>query len=209
MAQIRSVNSKKKNAARHEFEKTVMQHLDALYGLGLSLARNKADAEDLVQESVLKALRAQESFKQGTNLKAWLFTILRNTFINEYRRRQKTVLQPAETEEDSEFSFYEAAMNRLQAKGNNREVVHPDALEPSRLEHVLGDEVTKALAVLSDEFREVIYLCDVQELSYEEIAGILAVPIGTVRSRLARARHTLQKLLWNYANDKGLFRKAS
>ena len=167
------------------FQDLALTHLDALYRHALSLTRHQSDAEDLVQEAFLKAFRSFHQFERGTNLKAWLFKILRNTFIGDYRKKKKIQEQQV-AEEASDFSFYAAAQEEVRKSSN----VLPleEALATSRLEHVLGDEVSKALDSLSEEFREVIFLCDVQEFSYQEISRILEVPIGTVRSRLARAR---------------------
>lgn len=192
--------------SHQEFQVIALKHLDALYRHALSLTRHQSDAEDLVQEAFLKAFRSFHQFERGTNLKAWLFKILRNTFIGDYRRKQK-IQDRTLSEEAAEFSFYAAAQE--EAKKSSNSLPLEEALATSRLEHVLGDEVSKALDSLSEEFREVIFLCDVQEFSYQEISRILEVPIGTVRSRLARARGSLQKLLWDYAVQKGLLRRPS
>lgn len=191
---------------RARFEEEALPHLDALYGMAYSLTRNRSDAQDMVQEAVLRAYRAFGSFEEGTHLKAWLFTILRNTFINSYRRKKKAGEQQA-LEGDPEFSFFGAAHEQVQALPAENPARR--ILDAEELEQIFGDEVTRALDSLSEEYREVIYLCDVQEMSYQEIADLLEVPIGTVRSRLARARSRLQKLLWDYAVESGLFRKTS
>jgi RNA polymerase sigma-70 factor (ECF subfamily) len=193
-----------KSADKKEFEKLALVYLDDLYRMGLSFTHNKADAEDLVQRSVMKAYRAFQSFERGTNMKAWLFKILRNTFISDYRRNKKHAVQSIEDDE-AEFSFYKAAQE--EARKASESISEEVVLDPSKLEYVLGDEVKKALDSLSDDFREAIFLCDVQGLSYVEMAEILDVPVGTVRSRLARARGQMQKVLWEYAKDKGLWRR--
>lgn len=186
------------------FEKEALVHLDAMFGLAYSLTRNRAKAEDLVQESILKAYRAFNTFEQGTYMKAWLFRIVKNTFISQWR---KAKVRPESKEIDDENfkSFYGEVYEQIPKKDNG--VPAEEVLDPEKLEHVLGDEIKQALEQLSEEYREVIYLCDIQEMSYQDIADILEIPIGTVRSRLARARKQLQKMLWRYAKDKGLWRR--
>lgn len=191
-------------ADKKAFEETALLYLNDLYRLGFSFTHQKADAEDLVQRSLLKAFRAFHRFERGTNMKAWLFKILRNTFISDYRQKKKHAVQSIEDDE-AEFSFYKAA--KEEARKVSDTIPEEQILDPAKLEYILGDEVKKALDSLSSEFREAIFLCDVQGLSYEEIAGILEIPVGTVRSRLARARAQMQKTLWEYAKDKGLWRR--
>jgi RNA polymerase sigma-70 factor (ECF subfamily) len=192
-------------ADRKEFERLALVYLDDLYRMGFSFTRQKADAEDLVQRSILKAFRAFHCFERGTNMKAWLFKILRNTFISDYRQKKRHAVQSIEDDE-AEFSFYKAAQE--EARKASEAMPEEAVIDPAKLEYVLGDEVKRALDSLSEDFREVIFLCDVQGLSYLEIADILDVPVGTVRSRIARARGQMQKLLWQYAKDKGLWRRA-
>lgn len=189
---------------KREFETLTMGYLDALYRQAYGFTYNAARAEDLVQDTYLKAFGAFDSFERGTKIKAWLFRILRNTFISDYRKKKR---EPEVPYADDYFSFYDAVAKDVQACGEK--VQDADSLDPFKLEQVLGDEVTKALEQLSTEFREVIYLCDVQELSYQEMASIIDVPVGTVRSRLARARAMLQKFLFDYAKNKGLWRRPS
>ena len=190
-----------KEVKREAFKQSILENLNGLYGFALSLTRNHHQANDLVQEACLRAWRGFHQFKEGTNFKAWLFTILRNTFINEYRREKRSPEKVSMDDEDN-FSFYAKAQAQLKTEGKHSV---PDALDPSKLEEVLGDEVHKALHDLPEEYREAILLSDVQDLSYADIAGVLDVPIGTVRSRLARGRAMLQKRLWDYAHSKGLF----
>lgn len=194
------------NSSKQEFERLALPYLDDLYALGVSLSRNRADAEDLVQESLLKAFRAFETFQPGTNMKAWLFTILRNTFINQYRRKVRAPEQKAQEGAEG-FSYFEEAY-KLSLR-TREGVSDAELLDTSKLENVLGDEVTAALDSLPGEFREVVFLADVQDLAYRDISGILNVPVGTVRSRLARGRALLQKELWNYAQSKGVLRKSA
>lgn len=180
---------------RKDFPKQVLEYANALYGLALSLTRNRADAEDLVQEACVKAFRAYASFQPGSNFRAWIFTILRNTFINEYRRKRS---RPEEVSLDAEdgFSYYARAAGAAEARGAAAEGL----LDPRRAGEYFGDEIMSALQALPEEYREVIFLSDVQELTYAETARVLNVPLGTVRSRLSRGRAALQKALWEYAN---------
>ena len=194
-------NKSSNDAKREAFKQSILENLNGLYGFALSLTRNNHRANDLVQEACLKAWRSLHQFKEGTNFKAWLFTILRNTFINEYRREKRSP-EKVSLDDEENFSFYAKAHSQLTTEGKHSV---PDALDPSKLEEVLGDEVHEALYALPEEYREAIVLSDVQDLSYADIAKVLNVPIGTVRSRLARGRSMLQKLLWDYANSKGLF----
>lgn len=188
---------------KHEFEKVALSYLPDMYRLALSFTRNKENAEDLVQKSVLKAYRAFHTFQPGTNIKAWLFKILRNAFISDYRRMKKHAEQSID-EENEDFSFYVAAKGEAEKA---LETLPEKILEnPSRLEYVLGDEVKLAMDSLSNEFREVIFLCDIEGMAYQDIAKVLAIPVGTVRSRLARARSVLQKHLWQYAHKRGLLK---
>lgn len=189
---------------RKEFEKLALIHLDSLYRFAMSFTHHKADADDLVQKTVLKAYRAFDHFERGTNMRAWLFKILRNAFISDYRKSKRHAEQSLDDEE-SEFSFYAAASKEMWKAS---ETLPEDALaDPAKLEYVFGDEIKEAFDSLPDEFREVVFMCDVQGFSYQEIAKVLDVPVGTVRSRLARARGRLQKILWEYARRRGIWRR--
>lgn len=198
------VTPKTERARRKEFEELALIHLDPLYRFALSFVHNKTDADDLVQKTVLKAFRAFDRFERGTNMRAWLFKILRNTFISDYRKTKRHAEQSID-DEDAEFSFYTAACE--EAWKASETLPEEAVADPKKLEYVMGDEIKEALDSLPDEFREVVFMCDVQGLPYQEIAGILDVPVGTVRSRLARARGRLQKILWEYARRKGLWRR--
>jgi len=174
-----------------EFEQQVLEHLDMLYAVALNLTRNAADAEDLTQNAVVKALRFHDKFKEGTYIKAWLLTILRNTFINEYRRRSRQPLQV-------ELSGTEAA---------DAPVTPPASAEAAQVEamlELLDDEVRQAVAELPDDFRNAVIMADLQEKSYKEIAGIMGCPIGTVMSRLYRGRKILREQLAAYAHQRRL-----
>ena len=181
--------------ANDPFETEALAFLDALYRTALRMTRSEADAEDLVQETYIKALRFRDQFTPGTNLKAWLFRILTNTFINSYRRRQA---QPEFTELDDvdEFSLYRrmSDLKTASAQGD------PEA---EFLNGLVDGEVKDALAELPEKFRSVVLL-DVEGFSYKEIAEMLGIPIGTVMSRLHRGRKFLQKRLLDLAQQRGI-----
>jgi RNA polymerase sigma-70 factor (ECF subfamily) len=170
------------------FEREALVHLDALYRVALRLAGNAADADDLVQETMLKAYRAWDQYQPGTNAKGWLLTILRHTFINEYRRRAR---HPENVDIDAiePFAVFED--------------VQEDDPQGRFFDQIVDDEVLRAIDALPEQFREAIVLSDVEGLSYEEIARIIGVPLGTVKSRLFRARRVLQRNLYQYAVDMG------
>jgi RNA polymerase sigma-70 factor (ECF subfamily) len=181
--------------ATDTFETDALAFLDALYRTALRMTRSEADAEDLVQETYIKAFRFREQFTQGTNLKAWLFRILTNTFINSYRRRQS---QPefTELEDVDEFSLYKRMSDlRTSSSSGNPETEFLDGLVDS--------EVKDALTELPEKFRSVVLL-DVEGFSYKEIAEMLDIPIGTVMSRLHRGRKFLQKRLLDLAQQRGI-----
>ncbi len=187
---------------RKEFEEIALKHIDSLYSMALRLVINKEEAEDLVQETYLKAYRFFGTFQKGTNVKAWLFKILRNTFINKYR---KATSMPAEV-------FYEdveSVNSNLTYKPENKSEELADTLEGkySDLGSLMEDDVKHAVDSLPLEYREAILLSDVEGLSYKDIAEITGVPIGTVKSRLNRARKLLEKSLWEYAKDKGFIKR--
>ena len=179
---------------RREFEGLSIEHLDALYSAGLRLTRNERDAEDLVQDTFLRAFRFFDKFERGTNMKAWLFKILTNTFINRYRRRvkERTVVEGAAREQSSEkFIVRETAES----------AVNP---EQYFFDKLLSDDVLRSIDGLPIDFRLVVILADLQEFSYKEIAEILDCPVGTVMSRLYRGRKLLQKNLMSYAVEQGV-----
>ena len=178
-----------------EFETQALSFLDPLYRTALRMTRSEADAEDLVQETYIRALRFRDQFTPGTNLKAWLFRILTNTFINAYRRRKA---QPEFTDVEGvdEFSLYRR-MSDLRAASAS-----PNP-EEEFLSGIVDTEVKDALADLPEKFREVVLL-DVEGFSYKEIAEMLAIPIGTVMSRLHRGRKFLQKRLYDLAQERGI-----
>jgi RNA polymerase sigma-70 factor (ECF subfamily) len=177
--------SKQSNASRAEFEALVSPWLDALYASAVRLTRNERNAEDLVQDTVMRAWRFFDKFQKGTNFRAWLFKILTNTFINSYRRntREKSL------QDESERQSVEA---RFFSSDVTEQAQNP---EEYLLERVMSEDVLKAIDALSIDFRMVVILADIQEFTYKEIAEILDVPVGTVMSRLFRGRKQLQKTL--------------
>lgn len=181
-----------------EFEELAMPHIDSLYNMALRYIFNKEEAEDLVQDTYLKAYRFFSTFQQGTNIKAWLFKILRNTFINKYR---KATSAPGEV-------FYEDidTLNTEQAtvqEGVSGKLTDTLATRCNEISSLMEDDIKHAIESLPLEYREVILLSDVEELSYKDISEIANVPVGTVKSRLNRGRKLLQKSLWEYAKDRG------
>jgi RNA polymerase sigma factor (sigma-70 family) len=173
------------------FEQELFPLMDALYNFAFHLTYNEDDANDLVQETFLKAYRFIDSYQEGTNAKAWLFKILKNAFINDYRKKTR---QPTRVDYE-DFSGYSDA-------DEDSTTTYVD-LRQEMFSGLIGDEVTRALNELPVDFRTVILLCDIEDFSYEEIASIINIPIGTVRSRLHRARNILKEKLRKYAADEG------
>ena len=184
---------------RADFEREAMVHLDTLYGAALRLTRSPSDAEDLVQDALVKAFRFYERFEAGTNMKAWLLKILRNTFINRYRRsvRERNVFEGAIAE-----PVGDGVMSRDAMRGLTRPV-------ESAQRGLLAAEIQRALDELPEEHRMMVLLADVEELSYREIADIAGCPIGTVMSRLHRARKALQMRLVDQAVALGIRAESS
>jgi len=181
-------------ADQADFELDAMQYAPQLYSAALRMTRNPADAEDVVQETYLKAYRAYNTFEAGTNLKAWLYRILTNTYINKYRKQQR---RPSEVELGELQDLY--LFKRLgEPSGASL------SAEDSALSEIVDVDVKQALESLPHHFRMPVLLADVEGFSYKEIAEILDIPIGTVMSRLHRGRKALQKKLWNVAEQRGM-----
>jgi RNA polymerase sigma-70 factor (ECF subfamily) len=185
----------KEQARRAAFKDEALVHIDALYGVALRLIKNERDAEDLVQDTYLKAYNHFDKYEPGTNCKAWLFKILTNTFINRYRKKQKERVYLAD---DDERPLYER-----HAAPPASPMDQPAVDEEHMFHRLFGDEVRDALELVPEDFRLVVLLADLQDFSYKEIADIMDCPIGTVMSRLYRGRRLLQKQLVEYAVQQG------
>lgn len=174
------------------FDREFMPHISSMYNFAFRLTMDEDDANDLVQDTYLKAFRFISSFERGTNAKAWLFRILKNSFINDYRKKTK---EPSKVDYQEVEGFYDSE----EAAGTDQTT----DLRVEMVQDMLGDEITVALNSLPVDFRTVIILCDVEGFTYEEMAKILDIPIGTVRSRLHRARQLLKEKLKSYAASLG------
>jgi RNA polymerase sigma-70 factor (ECF subfamily) len=183
------------------FADQAMEFMPSLYTAALRMTRNRADAEDLVQETYLKAYRAFDSFQQGTNLKAWLYRILTNTYINTYRAKKRRPEQ-SEIEEVEDLYLYRR-LGGLEAARTGR------SAEDEVLDTLTEGEIKDAIEALPEQFRMAVLLADVEGFSYKEIAEILDIPIGTVMSRLHRGRRALQKRLYEFGRSRGLVAEPS
>lgn len=187
MTQLTNKEVQKQN----DFEEEVIPHLDAMYNFALRLTSDPSDAEDLVQDTIVKAYRFFSSYEKGTNAKAWLFRILKNSYINNYRKKSK---QPNQVDYDEVSSFYETVRDERTDTSN---------LEDKMYRELVDDDISRALDELPEDFRTVVLLCDIEDFTYEEIANMLDVPIGTIRSRLHRGRNLLKSQLQEYASNRG------
>jgi RNA polymerase sigma-70 factor (ECF subfamily) len=179
---------------RARFERDAMQYVDQLYSAAMRMARNPSDAEDLVQEAYTKAFSAFHQYKPGTNLKAWLYRILTNTYINLYRKRQREPLQSnSDTIEDWQL-----------ARAESHTSAGLRSAEAEALDHLPDSDVKSALQSIPEEFRLAVYFADVEGFAYKEISDIMNTPIGTVMSRLHRGRKMLRDLLADYAAERGI-----
>ncbi|MBI4551268.1 MAG: sigma-70 family RNA polymerase sigma factor [Candidatus Latescibacteria bacterium] len=181
---------------RTEFEQVALVYLDSLYNAALRMTGNQPDAEDLVQETYLKAYRFFHRFRKDSNCLAWLFKIMKNSYINRFRQK---VREPITVDYETAKPVYELA--RLESGEIG------DSPEEEVFSKLLDDDVERAVRALPDEFRLVVILSDIEGFQYKEIAEILGCPIGTVRSRLSRGRRLLRKQLWDYAKDLGYIKK--
>ena len=183
--------TKQEQKKQKDFNEEIIPHLDALYNFGLRLTSDPNDAEDLVQDTIVKAYRFFSSYEKGTNAKAWLFRILKNSYINNYRKKSK---KPQEVDYDEVATFYETI---------RAERTESSDLEDKMFRELIDDDISNALDEIPEDFRTVVLLCDVEEFTYEEIANMLDVPIGTIRSRLHRGRNLLKAQLLEYAEKRG------
>lgn len=174
------------------FDTEFMPHIDAMYNFAFRLTNDEDDANDLLQDTFLKAFRFISSFEKGTNAKAWLFRILKNSFINDYRKKSK---EPSKVDYQEVETTYNS--------DEDAEVTNTTDLRIEAVQDMIGDEIANALNSIPVDFRTVIILCDVEGFTYEEMAKILDIPIGTVRSRLHRARSLMKEKLKTYANSMG------
>jgi RNA polymerase sigma-70 factor, ECF subfamily len=180
-------------STRELFEREVLAHLDSIYSMALRLARNPEDANDLLQDTILRAYRFFHQFTPGSNSRAWVLTILFNNFRNGYRKSGREQLSQSEAEFNERLEAESLAAD--QTKSN------PEALAFANL---MAPEVTAALDAIPEEFRVALLLVDVQELSYQEVSTVLSVPVGTVKSRVSRGRSLLRQALLSYARGKGI-----
>ncbi|MBZ0200998.1 MAG: sigma-70 family RNA polymerase sigma factor [Ignavibacteriaceae bacterium] len=178
------------NQLYRDFESEAIPHMDALYNFALKMTGDSDDAGDLLQETYMRAFRFWDKFEAGTNCKAWLFRIMKNTYINIYRKKSKS---PTKVDYEEIENYYE------NIKASNTDDAH---LEKDIYDNLLDDELSQAISSLPEDFRTVIILCDIEGFSYEEIADFVDAPIGTVRSRLHRARKMLFTKLYDYAVDR-------
>ena len=187
-----SLAYEEKTRSKHnDFEREAIPHNDILYNYALRMTANPDDAKDLVQETFLKAYRFWDKYEKGTNIRAWLFRIMKNSYINRYRKEKK---EPATVDYDEIQNFY----NTIRYESSD-----PNDLQEKIFGGLLEDDVARAIESLPEDFRTVIILCDIEGLMYEEIAEFVDSPIGTVRSRLHRGRKMLRDKLFEYAKKRG------
>jgi RNA polymerase sigma-70 factor (ECF subfamily) len=191
----RSANSPSPRALQKrqiEFEQEAIPHKDVLYNFALRTTGNRDDALDLLQETYMKAFRFWDKYEKGTNIRAWLFRIMKNSYINRYRKETR---EPSMVDYDDVENFYDSIRD---------EATDSNDLQKKMYSNMLSDEVTQALQSLPEDFRTVVILCDIEGLTYDEIAEFLNCPIGTVRSRLHRGRKMLEEKLHDYAKERGM-----
>jgi len=181
----------KSGEKQKEFEREALPHMDLLYNFALRMTNNAADADDLLQDTYLKAFRFWDKYEQGTNIRAWLFRIMKNSYINRYRKESK---EPDTVDYDDVKDFYNTVRDST---------VDSNDLQQAVFGNLLDDEVARAVSDLPEDFRTVVILCDIEGLPYEEIAEFVDTPLGTVRSRLHRGRKLLRSKLVRYARNRG------
>jgi RNA polymerase sigma-70 factor (ECF subfamily) len=186
-----NLNPAELESRKKVFEEEAIPHMKILYNYALRMTGDQLEADDLLQDTYMRAFRFFHKFEKGTNCKAWLFRIMKNCYINKYRKNKK---EPAKVDYEDVQNFYDSIRDEL---------VDPNDLEHKVFANLLDDDVMNALNSLQDDYKTVVILCDLEGLSYEEIADFLDVPIGTVRSRLHRGRKILQRKLSDYAKSKG------
>ena len=186
---------RKRQEKQREFEETALKHFDSLYNAAVRMTGSAWEAEDLIQEALLRAYTSFRQFEQGTNCKAWLFKIMMNTFINKYRKekRESEVLLSETIEDCYIFGRFEEDIPNF-----------GEVMAGEFLEKLVSDDVKRAIDDLPVEFRTVVIMSDLESLTYQEIADILGSSLGTVKSRLYRGRRLLQKSLWDYAVERGI-----
>ncbi len=184
--------AKKKIPGRdEEFQSEAVPHMDALYNYALRMTGDPNDADDLLQDTYLKAYRFWDKYEKGTNIRAWLFRIMKNSYINLYRKATK---EPDTVDYEDVQNFYQTIRDRS---------TDPNDLQEKLFGNLLEDDVARALESLPDDFRTVIILCDIEGFTYEEIAEFVECPVGTVRSRIHRGRRLMRDKLYEYAREKG------
>lgn len=188
---IRRMTTSALRQKQREFQHEALPHMDFLYNYALRMTYKSADAEDLVQETFLKAFRFWDSYEKGTNIRAWLFKIMKNAYINRYRKQKK---EPETVEYDEVENFYNSVRETAVESSDLQETLYNNLLE---------DDVATAIAELPEDFRTVVILCDLEGLTYEEVAEFVDCPIGTIRSRLHRGRKLLRAKLMDYARKRG------
>ncbi len=189
---VAAILSRATRRKHSDFEKEALPHMDVLYNYALRTTGNEDDARDLLQETYLKAYRFWDKYEKGTNIRAWLFRIMKNSYINRYRKETK---EPDKVDYGDIENFY----NSIRAN-----YADTNDLQEKLFGNLLGDEVAKALEELPEDFRTVVILCDIEGMTYEEISEFIERPIGTVRSRLHRGRKLLQARLFDYARKQGI-----
>ena len=189
--EVEQISEEELKQRKKDFDAEAMPHMNLLHNYAYKITGNQLDADDLLQETFLRAFRFFDKFEKGTNCKAWLFRIMKNLFINKYRKNQK---EPGKVDYGEIENFFDNIRS---------DKIDSTDLQEKVFSNLMDDEMTNALNSLQDDFKTVVILCDLEGLSYEEIADFVQCPIGTVRSRLHRGRKMLQQKLYDYAKEKG------